>query len=185
MNERKCSVEDCQRVYRSRGLCSSHYNRRMRAGELEIVQPQRPDDERFWSSVDAEGDCWEWTGSLHPSGYGQFRAKGKKMWRAHRYAWTELVGAIPRGMTIDHLCKRRSCVNPDHLEVVTSEENNARSGSFSAVNARKTHCKRGHEFTADNLYTQYTKGRPGRLCKRCTRTYQAHKRTGVPLPDWW
>lgn len=185
MTEKTCSVEGCQRAYRSRGLCSSHYNKGLRAGTLVLVQPQRPDDERFWSFVDAEGDCWDWIGSLHPKGYGTFAAKGKKAWRAHRYAYTNLVGPIPKGMTLDHLCRRRHCVNPDHLEVVTAEENNLRGGSSSAINARKTHCKRNHEFTPENTYTQYNKGKPDRLCKKCTRTYQTSRRNGTPLPEWW
>ena len=185
MTERKCSVEDCERPYRSRGLCSSHYNRRLRAGEIELVQPQRPDDERFWANVDAGGVCWEWTAALTPKGYGMFAAKRRKMHRAHRYAWALLVGEIPQAMTLDHVCRNKRCVNPDHMELVTAEENNLRSGSASAINARKTQCKRGHEFTPENTYVQYNKGKAGRLCRTCTRTYQAARRNGVPLPAWW
>jgi hypothetical protein len=185
MTERKCSVDDCQRPYRSRGLCSSHYNRMMRAGEIAVVQPQRPDDERFWANVDASGVCWEWTGALHPSGYGYFSAKRRKSHRAHRYAWALLVGEIPQAMTIDHVCRNKRCVNPDHFELVTAEENTRRSGSASAINARKTKCKRGHEFTPENTYVQYNKGKAGRLCRTCVRTYQAARRNGIPLPAWW
>jgi hypothetical protein len=185
MTERKCSVQDCERAYRSRGLCSSHYNKQRRSGELNVVQPQLPEEDRFWRFVDASGDCWEWTGALHPSGYGYFTGKKAKNWRAHRFAWAHLVGPIPTGMTIDHVCRNKRCVNPDHFELVTAEENNRRSGSFSAVNARKTHCVRGHEFTPENTYVQYNKGKPGRLCKKCTRTYQNARRNGLPLPDWW
>jgi hypothetical protein len=176
MTERNCSVEGCQHAYRSRGFCSSHYNKMMRAGEIAVVKPQRSDDERFWSAVDATGVCWEWTGSLHPSGYGYFTAKGRKSWRAHRFAWTTLMGEIPAHMEIDHRCRNRKCVNPDHLEVVTKEENNLRSGSFTALNARKTHCKRGHEFTPENTYVQYNKGRPGRRCRACHLALMASRR---------
>ena len=176
MEERKCSVDGCSGKYRSRGFCSSHYSRAIRAGELSVIQPQRPDDERFWANVDASGDCWEWTSALHPSGYGYFTAKGRKSWRAHRYAWTLLVGEIATGMTLDHRCRNRRCVNPDHLEPVTSEENNLRSGSFSAINARKTHCKYGHEFTPENTYVQYNKGKPGRRCRACHLAYMTARR---------
>jgi len=185
MTERSCSVEGCQRDYRSRGLCSSHYNKGLRSGDLAVVQPQLPEEERFWAKVDADAECWVWTGSLHPSGYGYFMAKDGKNWRSHRFAWTNLVGEIPKHMTLDHVCRNKPCVNPDHMEIVTAEENNARGGSVSALNARKTHCKRGHEFTPDNLYTQYNKGKPGRMCRTCTRTYQNSRRNKTPLPAWW
>lgn len=177
MTERKCSVDACDRPYRSRGLCSSHYSRRLRAGEIELVQPQRPDDERFWSNVDAGGVCWEWTGSLTPKGYGTFMAKGRKAYRAHRYAWIILVGEIPQAMTIDHICKNKRCVNPDHFELVTAEENTRRGGSASALNARKTHCKRGHEFTPENTYVQYNKGKAGRRCRECHLALLRSRRT--------
>lgn len=178
MIEKTCSVEGCQRVYRSRGLCSSHYNRGLRDGTLTLVQPQAPAEERFWRFVDADGDCWDWTGTIHSKGYGYFNAGKDGNQRAHRYAWTILVGPIPPHMTIDHVCKRKHCVNPDHMEIVTTQENNLRSGSFSALNARKTHCKNGHEFTLENTYVQYNKGKPGRRCRTCQLAYMA-KRNGV------
>ena len=177
MTEKTCSVEGCQRGYRARGFCSSHYNKGLRDGTLEIVQHQRPDDERFWSFVDAEADCWVWTGSRHPTGYGQFAAKGGTK-RSHRFAWELLVGEIPHAMTLDHICRNKPCVNPDHMEVVTAQENNLRSGSFSALNARKTHCRHGHEFTPENTYVQYNKGKPGRRCRTCQLAYMA-KRNGT------
>lgn len=165
-----CRQRGCTTKVKARGYCGSHYAQRLRTGKLKIVRPQRPDEERFWSKVDASGVCWEWTGSLHPRGYGYFTAKGKKGWRVHRYAWTNLVGPIPEGMTLDHLCRNKRCVNPDHMEITTPAENNLRGGSMSALNARKTHCKRGHEFTPENTERQYNKN-GGRRCRTCRLEY--------------
>lgn len=122
--------------------------------------------DRFWPKVDAAGDCWEWTGSRLKNGYGAVgrggRGNGNHM--AHRAAWELLVGEIPAGLVIDHLCRNRGCVNPDHLEPITTRENLLRGHGFSAKNARKTHCNRGHEYTPDNTYTY----RGWRQCRICT-----------------
>lgn len=97
-------------------------------------------DERFWSKVDASAPCWVWTAASAGKGYGKFTlsANGKTRYPlAHRYSWELLVGPIPEGMTLDHLCKNRKCVNPDHLEVVTQAVNCLRGESPPARNARK------------------------------------------------
>ena len=90
-------------------------------------------DDRFWSKVDKLGDrwaCWLWTGATM-EGYGQFSYAGQSQ-LAHRLAYTELVGPIPGGMTLDHLCRTRACVNPLHLEPVTNRENILR-GTTGAI----------------------------------------------------
>jgi hypothetical protein len=123
--------------------------------------------ERFWNNVSRPSPycCWEWEGHLS-AGYGQFRI-GDKQYCAHRLAWKWLVGPIPGGLTIDHLCRNPVCVNPLHLEVVTVRVNVLRGKGLSAQNARKTHCPRGHEFNEESTYLY----RNQRHCKPCKRAH--------------
>lgn len=127
------------------------------------------DEKRFWSSVyiRAPHKCWIWMKSC-TDGYGQFVAieGGHKRWRAHRYAWILEHGEIPDGLVLDHICRTRACVNPAHLRVVTDRENILAGTSLSAINARKTHCKNGHEFTAENTYVNDKSHRACRICLR-------------------
>lgn len=116
---------------------------------------------RFWAKVDASGDCWMWTAGQSSTGYGGFRFEDR--WQgAHRVAYTLLVGPIPEGYELDHLCRVRRCVNPDHLEPVLHRENVVRG--LGPVHQRaKTTCKRGHPFDAANTYQR--DGRTHRDCR--------------------
>jgi hypothetical protein len=87
-------------------------------------------ERRFWSKVEKTQDCWYWLGSRDRWGYGQFSVAGKQI-LAHRFAYTMVVGPIPRGLTIDHLCRVPACVNPAHLEAVTSRENTERASRWN------------------------------------------------------
>jgi hypothetical protein len=121
--------------------------------------------ERFWAKVDKSGDCWQWTAALNSAGYGKFSVGSKQQLLAHRYAYELMVGPIPEGLELDHLCRVRRCVNPAHLEPVTTRENVMRGY------ARKTHCVHGHEYTPENTRLVHRANRPGpfRLCLACRR----------------
>ena len=124
------------------------------------------------TKIDFAGPCWEWTGNPDGRGYGRAYIK-RKPWKVHRLVWTALVGPIPPGLTLDHLCRNPLCCNPDHLEPVTNRVNILRGYGPTARQARQTHCLRGHEFTPENIYTQ--RGRSGRSCLAC-RNWRNHQR---------
>ena len=130
--------------------------------------------ERFQGNYTPEPNsgCWLWERTIHPTGYGK-AWDGKKVVYAHRLSYELHVGAIPEGMVLDHLCRVRSCVNPDHLQPVSQYENIARGQSFSAVNGRKTHCVHGHALTGDNLYERPEGWRGCKTCKRLAATKYA------------
>jgi hypothetical protein len=135
--------------------------------------------DRFWEKVDASGDCWEWTANRHSQGYGKFNLQGKTV-MAHRVAWELLVGPIPEGLTIDHLCRNEPCVNPDHLEPVTMQANLLRGSNFVAQNARKTECLLGHPLVGDNVFVA---GRNARFCRTCHRRRSRESARAKRLAD--
>jgi len=126
-------------------------------------------EQRFWAKVRKGDICWNWTAAKMPAGYGLFGVGRRRPEYAHRFSYELAFGPIPQGMVIDHLCRNTSCVNPDHLEVVTHRENSLRGNGSPALNARKTHCIHGHEFTPENTY-RYPHG--GRKCRTCIARQQ-------------
>lgn len=137
-------------------------------------------EHRFWLKVD-KGDgsgCWMWTGAKSPLGYGAFRVSPRDLRRAHRYSYELLVGPIPEGLHIDHLCRVPSCVRPDHLEPVTLRENTARGTAWQVIAERHraiTRCPRGHEYDEQNT----RRDRNGkRSCRECSRANKRKHWTG-------
>lgn len=123
--------------------------------------------QRFLTKIKkAKNGCWNWTASVTVFGYSQFHYGGKQG-KGHRYSYEHYKGAIPKGLSIDHLCRNRKCVNPDHLEAVTNKENVMRGIGLTAQHARKTECINGHDLTGTNLYTYHYNGNPVRQCKAC------------------
>lgn len=117
--------------------------------------------------------CVRWTGRIGRDGYGRIGRRGL----AHRVAWERERGPIPAGMTIDHLCRVRNCVNVEHMEAVTQLVNTMRGYSPNARNARKAQCSHGHPFDPANTYI-YTKrtGRVTRICRTCNRAAVARRK---------
>ncbi len=115
--------------------------------------------------------CWNWTGWLTEGGYGGCNRDGHNL--AHRAVYSDVVGPIPAGLDLDHLCRNRQCVNPAHLEPVSRQENLRRSPLVGRAHAAKTHCAHGHERTPENTYTK-ADGR--KQCRVCARAWSAGTR---------
>lgn len=119
----------------------------------------------FWSRVEKTPDCWLWRGRLvkHPyrGGYGTFDIAGTSRY-AHILAYQWTVGPVPDGLELDHLCRNRACVNPDHLEPVTHAENMRRG-----AHALKASCPHGHAFSGSNLILYTARGWTERRCRAC------------------
>lgn len=150
----------------------------------------RPDTtmERFqkYHQIDEETGCWNWLGYINKSGYGMF-AQGQGRWGlAHRWTYKTFKGQLIDGLVMDHLCRNRKCVNPEHLEQVTMRENTIRGIAGQHMREKsllQTHCINGHEFTTDN--TRIVNGAYGkaRVCKICSnhraKIHKRRKRVGV------
>lgn len=115
-------------------------------------------------SAPGPSGCLVWTGTFASNGYGVATVAGRQ-WKAHRLSYVVAKGRIPADLVLDHLCRRKACINPEHLEPVQNGENVLRGESFSARNRRRTHCVHGHKLTGANLYRQ---GRR-RRCRACLR----------------
>lgn len=133
--------------------------------------------DRFWSKVEPEevDGCWQWAAGKSSNGYGRFsvyRDEELLSEYAHRVVYEMMVGEIPAGLVIDHLCRNRSCVNPYHLEPIPRGLNVLRGEASSAKAARRGACVRGHEYTEENTYIF----RGARQCKTCSNELRNERR---------
>jgi hypothetical protein len=133
--------------------------------------------ERLLAKTDRSGECWLWTAGKQTHGYGTVWHKGRKC-LAHRVAYELLVGPVPGGLELDHLCRVPACVNPDHLEPVTHAEN-GRRGNAGHINRSKTHCPQGHAYDAANTYVRRSGGRHCRECRRRQNREQKRRMRAV------
>lgn len=142
--------------------------------------------DRMAEKFDVVDDCWIWNSATRPgrgATYGVFTVGSivddtRKSIQAHRALWVEVVGPIPEGYELDHLCRNGLCINPDHLEPVLPRENKRRADGWAGINARKSHCLRGHPLSGQNLSVDY---RGHRRCKRCDNQRRVDQRTAARM----
>lgn len=134
---------------------------------INYAEPNESIRSRFWRQVEVlENGCFSWVGR-RSKGYGYFYASGITE-SAYRFAYLTMRGEIPKGLCLDHLCRRKECVNPWHLEIVTNRENTLRGIGPAAMNAKKTHCIRGHELSGYNIVPIKKGNWMGRYCRICS-----------------
>lgn len=167
-----CSVSRCLRPAYGDRLCSAHYQQVRKHGRiLEVTQRSSVQDRLFAKVQYLENGCIEWRGRWRIGlrrEYGAIRASGQ-MQLVHRVAYELLVGKVPDGTELDHLCRNTLCISPSHLEPVTHRLNVLRGISPPAQNAARTHCVEGHPFDAANTIARSDGGRRCRACKNRRR----------------
>lgn len=178
---RICAVESCGNKHGARGYCQMHYERFRKHGTTDLVNDEDVAVFTGIKRIDKKimpvpfSGCWLWIGANRTQGYGGVWYEGR-VCRAHIVVFrlVNQISIIP-GYELDHLCRVPACVNPDHLEIVTSRINTLRGFAPTAINARKTHCPRGHAFTPDNLMSYEIK-KGERRCRICTTAWFRRRR---------
>lgn len=167
-----CAIDGCGGPSYCRGWCPKHYQRWRVHGSPDAYRPNdAPLADRFWSHVTKGAGCWVWTANRNDRGYGRIGVDGSAR-PAHVVAYELTVGPVPDGLELDHLCRNRACVRPDHLEPVTHRENTRRAQYL------RTTCSRGHP-----LPEPAANGR--RVCRPCAndRNQQYKRRRAERLYD--
>jgi hypothetical protein len=164
--------------------CRSRNQRHPNRAGSEMAHPRVYENDntlrdRLFAKVSPEPNsgCWLWDGAIGTDGYGAIRAHRdsdgvRARVTAHRVSYRLAKGPIPNGLWLDHICRVRSCVNPDHLEPVTPQINILRGESVGAIAVRTNQCKRGHKFTPSNTKTRKD---GSRRCLTCAKIYQCHR----------
>jgi hypothetical protein len=147
-------------------------------------RPPVPEITRFTPkyTVDPTTGCWNWTAGIDKDGYGKFYFDGDVSGKAHRFAYKHFVGPLVDGLTIDHKCRNRRCVNPDHLQQITGLHNTMIGEGPGPINLRKTHCPKGHEYSPENTYVDK---RGYRYCRQCTKDRPVNKVAGAERSRRW
>lgn len=180
--EGACSFPGCERDCATLGLCQCHYEQQWRGFPLTAIRYQRPKksppeiawDEAPCPNPELAGPCHIFRGHKGRNGYGRVTINRKGVF-VHRYIWEQANGTIPDSLVIDHQCRNKACCNLNHLRLVTHRVNVLENSiGPAAINAAKTHCKRGHPFNKRNTY--FAKG-GGRCCRICNAQHQINYKT--------
>lgn len=166
---------------KGRGLCNACYLRARRNGTPMPPVKTRSVDEWLRLIDQSDDGCWLWPGRRDTGGYGVIDTGGTSL-KAHRVTYEAWVGPIPPGYTLDHRCKVRHCVRPAHLQPMPLAQNILLGDGYSGLNARKTRCIRGHEFTSENTIT-YPSAPRTRRCRACTRSARRAARHSTTAPS--
>lgn len=177
MPDVKCKECSQMRRHRARGMCGPCYDRVRHAGRLPNVRPRRTFEQWFTLVDQGANGCWPWPGPVNAQGYGTYGARGHSV---HRRVYELIIGPIPAGLHLDHICRNTRCIRPDHLDPVPPAVNVLRGVGSFAINSRKVVCKRGHSLT-DPTNVRITKAghRSCITCNkiRCAEWYRSRSRS--------